>query len=179
MPRLIGKRIMLREWQAQDYHALCDWMNDAETVQWLGSSFWGAQSQQEIENFLHSHMESSYNTYHFVIADLKQENYLGHIDLLGVNWRMRQAEIAIVIGKKQNRNCGYGTEALQLIKEFAFHTLGLERIGLEVLDDNRPAVRAYQKAGFAIEGTKRHSFFCNGRFCNQIIMSCLREEWQG
>lgn len=176
MPRITGNGVILREWQTQDDEMVREWMNDAETVRWLGSAFWGAKTEQDAENFCRARMESSYNAYYFVIAHKDSERYLGHIDLLGINWRMRQAQLAIVIGQKQNRGRGYGTQALQAVKQFAFQTLGLERLELEVMQENQAAIRAYQKAGFAVEGIKRHAYFCEGSFHNQVLMSCLAGE---
>lgn len=48
---------------------------------------------------------------------------------------------------------GYGTESLRLFLPYAFLTLGLERIVLDVAAANVRAVRCYRKVGFRRVGT--------------------------
>ena len=84
----------------------------------------------------------------------------------------------MVIGSREERGQGLGAEALILLEGFAFRTLGLERLELEVHMDNQPALHCYRKAGFTLEGVKRHAFFTDGRFCNIGMMSVLREEYE-
>ena len=57
--------------------------------------------------------------------------------------------------------------------------LGLERLELEVRMDNAAARRCYERAGFQLEGVKRHAFFSDGAFCDVGIMSILRQEYRG
>jgi putative acetyltransferase len=47
----------------------------------------------------------------------------------------------------------------------------LHRIGLEVVEDNIPAVRLYNKCGFRIEGTLIDAYYgADGRFHNMLVM---------
>ena len=94
-----------------------------------------------------------------------------------MDWRLRQGEIGMVIGKGELRGQGYGQEALSLMQRFAFSNLGLERLELEVHMDNQAAVQCYQKAGFVLEGVKRHAYWADGRFGDVGIMSILRKEY--
>ena len=55
----------------------------------------------------------------------------------------------------------------------------LERLELEVRMDNAAARRCYERAGFQLEGVKRHAFFSDGAFCDVGIMSILRQEYRG
>lgn len=44
--------------------------------------------------------------------------------------------------------------------------------------ENHAARKCYQKAGFVMEGVKRHAFFTDGRFCDVGILSILRDEYE-
>lgn len=48
----------------------------------------------------------------------------------------------------QHRGQGYGTEALKVLTEHAFHALGMKCVGLAVYDFNTRAIKCYEKAGF-------------------------------
>jgi len=43
---------------------------------------------------------------------------------------------------------------------------------------NKRAQRAYEKAGFTHEGTKRESYFRGDRYYDTLIMGILRSEWR-
>ncbi len=178
MPRLLGPHIMLREYQAEDIGEIRKWVNDAATTRYLSTRFWPPQTMVDSQEFLSHMLQSSHNAYNFVIAEKETARYLGQLDMFRVDWRLRQGEIGMVIADAQDRGRGVGTEALGLMEQFAFRTLGLERLELEVHMHNQAALRCYEKAGFKLEGVKRHAFFSDGAFCDLGMMSVLREEFE-
>jgi RimJ/RimL family protein N-acetyltransferase len=54
--------------------------------------------------------------------------------------------------------------------------MNLQRIELNVFETNPRALRAYEKAGFTLEGTLRRSEFVQGRHVNSHGMGLLAEE---
>ena len=177
MPRMYGEHIMLREYKADDIGELRKWVNNADTTRYLSTNFWPAQTMTDSEGFLQNMMQSSKFAYNFVIADLQDERYIGQLDIFRLNWQLRQGELGMVIAQPEDRGRGYGTEALRLLQDFAFLTLGLERLELEVHMGNQGALRCYQKAGFTLEGVRRHAFYHNGAFCDVGMMSVLRADY--
>lgn len=177
MPRLVGSRVMLREYQSEDFASIRAWVNDAQVTRYLSTRFWAPQTTVDTQEFLSRMMQSSHNAFNYVIADAKDGRYIGQLDMFRVDWRLRQGEIGMVIAGQEDRGRGLGTEALELLAEFAFTALGLERIELEVHMDNAAALRCYQKAGFTLEGVKRHAYYNDGHFTDLGMMSILREDW--
>lgn len=178
MPRVLGERIMLREYKAEDIADIRKWVNDEETTRYLSTRFWPAQTMVDSEEFLSRMLQSSHNAYNFVIADRVDERYIGQLDMFRVDWRLRCGELGMLIADPNERGHGIGQKALELMQRFAFRTLGMERLELEVHMDNIAARRCYEKAGFVMEGIKRHAFFTNGRFCDLGMLSVLREEYE-
>lgn len=178
MPRLIGKQVMLREYQAEDITPMRGWVNDPEAIRYLSTRFWAPQTMVDTQEFLSRMLQSSHNAYNFVIAAAEDGRYIGQLDMFRVDWKLRQGEIGMVIGSEADRGKGYGTEALGLLSSFAFQTLGLERIELEVHMENAAAIRCYEKAGFVLEGVKRHAYYNDGRFTDLGLMSLIRPDWQ-
>jgi RimJ/RimL family protein N-acetyltransferase len=72
---------------------------------------------------------------------------------------------------------GLGTEATRLLLGYAFEHLPLHRIELEVYAFNPRARRAYEKAGFVVEGRRRDALLYDGERVDAIVMSVLRPEW--
>lgn len=168
---------MLREYKAEDISGICQWVNDEATTYQLSTRFWSPQSMGDSEAYLNRVMQANHGSYHFVIADLADERYIGQIDMFRVDWLLRCGELGMVVGKAEERGKGVGAEALRLMERFAFQILGLERLELDFLMSNVAARRCYEKAGFVLEGVKRHAFFANGEFCDVGLMSILKEEW--
>jgi RimJ/RimL family protein N-acetyltransferase len=82
----------------------------------------------------------------------------------------------ILIGPA-GQNRGLGTEATRLIVGYGFETLGLHRISLEVYSFNPRARRAYEKAGFRVEGVLRESLRYGDEWIDATVMSILAREW--
>ena len=106
------------------------------------------------------------------------DELIGNCGIHNIDWRNRSGEVGIVIGEKEYQNKGYGTEAMELILEYAFNTVNLNRIELIVYDFNVRAIKLYKKLGFIEEGRKRQFLWIRGRFCDAIIMSILAKEWK-
>jgi RimJ/RimL family protein N-acetyltransferase len=94
-----------------------------------------------------------------------------------VNQEDGNASFGISIGEKSEWSKGYGTDALRTICDFGFGQLRLERVELDVYDDNHRAKRSYGKAGFVGEGVLRHAHYSGGRHHDVVRMSLLRDEW--
>lgn len=72
---------------------------------------------------------------------------------------------------------GIGTRSLALGLDWAFRTVGLHRVGLEVFDHNPRARHVYEKLGFVHEGTVREALWQDGRWIDAHAMGLLRREW--
>ncbi|PZD95829.1 N-acetyltransferase [Paenibacillus sambharensis] len=177
MPRLIGARVMLREYRADDFAAMRRWVNDPEIVNQLSDIFLYPHTESSTESFIQGQIEGGPDHKGFVIADISTEAYIGQIDLFRIDWKNRKAELGIVIGAKELQGKGYGSEALQLLQDFVFNRLNLNRLQLEVYDYNEQAYACYRKVGFKEDGRLRQAYFTEGRYCDIIVMSLLREEY--
>ncbi len=70
---------------------------------------------------------------------------------------------------------GAGNALMQAVVELADKWLNLLRLELEVYTDNEPAIRLYQKHGFAIEGTLLRFAFRDGEYVDAFTMARLRD----
>ena len=102
---------------------------------------------------------------------------IGNCSFMNINWTIRSAEVGLFIGEKSCWNKGYGTEVMRLLLALGFDNLNLNRIYLRVDEANKGGIRAYEKAGFIHEGRFRQGTFQNGKYCDVLLMSVLRSEW--
>lgn len=74
------------------------------------------------------------------------------------------------------RGRGIGTAAIVQLVEFGFVRHNLRRIHLQAIESNVAAVRAYEKAGFVIEGRQRQHAWVRGKYEDIVRMGILRSE---
>ncbi|MCY9786209.1 GNAT family N-acetyltransferase [Nocardiopsis sp. EMB25] len=72
---------------------------------------------------------------------------------------------------------GYGTEATDLVLEYAFTVAGLHRVALQVFDFNTGAQRSYARSGFVREGVWRDHLYWDGEWHDAVLMSILAHEY--
>jgi RimJ/RimL family protein N-acetyltransferase len=97
---------------------------------------------------------------------------VGYVTLWGIDTFNRRAHLGIGFGPAA-RGKGYGSDACRTLLQYAFSHLGLHRVQVEVLSDNLAAVRAYEAAGFVVEGVMRESAWVEGAFVDETYMSAL------
>ncbi|MGP0586651.1 GNAT family N-acetyltransferase [Paenibacillus timonensis] len=178
MPRLMGDRIILREYRKEDLQYMRVWCNDPEIVDNLSDVFLFPHTVNGTEQYLNSILEGNTQQKGFVIAHKDTEEYIGQIDLFKIDWKNRSTELGIVIGIKKYLGKGYGTEAIKVLQNFVFNRLNLNRLHLELHDFNQRAYRCYVKCGFKEEGRLREKNFVNGRYSDTIYMSILKKEYE-
>lgn len=73
---------------------------------------------------------------------------------------------------------GLGTEATRLITDYAFGTVGLHRIELQVYAFNPRARHVYEQVGFVHEGTMREALRWDGEWIDCHLMGMLVSDWE-
>lgn len=151
------------------------WNNDFETTRTLGSSR-PVILEEEINAF--EQVSKSREYIFFTIYEKHTMQPIGNTYLSNIDYKHRSSEFNIVIGEKNCRGKGYGTEAAQLILNYAFKIEGLHNVFLKVYEFNEAAIRAYEKAGFTKCGRRRQSHYFNGRLWDVIFMDALASEYK-
>ena len=176
-PIIRGELVYLRAPERSDIGDFVRWFNDAEVLDNLAMSAPMSEAAETV--WFDRMLERQGSTdFHFVICLLDGDRAIGTAGLHGIDHVNGSAEFGIAIGEKAEWDKGYGTDALRAICDFGFGELRLERIGLYVYADNARGRRAYEKAGFSLEGTMRRAHFAHGRHEDVHVMSLLRDEWQ-
>ncbi len=185
MPHLFSERLRLRAAERSDIPLFLKWINDPQVTENLVHTmpFSCAEEEAWYERMIKLPVEE-----HVLVMEIKQTDVedpgkvtwtaIGNIQLMDFDWRIRKAEVGIMIGEKEQWDKGYGTEALQVILEHGFNTMNLNRIWLQVYDKNIRGFTAYKKAGFIEEGRMRQAHYQHGQYYDIIIMSVIREEWK-
>jgi RimJ/RimL family protein N-acetyltransferase len=117
--------------------------------------------------------EASDDTVNFVVD--VDGTAVGSASLFHFDSFARHAEAGISLGPGA-RGRGIGTQAIVQLVDFGFVRRNLRRIHLQAIASNTGALRAYQKAGFVIEGRQREHAWVRGAYEDIVLMGILRGE---
>ncbi len=172
---LDGEHLYLRPLDIADLELCMRWINDPEILQYLGRRH-PMGREQETEWLTDQYKNEDHFNLAIVLKD--GDRHIGNCGFNEIDYVNRNAIFGILIGEKDAWNKGYGPEAAGLILDYGFGELGLHRIALEVYSSNPRARKAYEKAGFTLEGTQREAYYRNGQFFDTHIMGILKSEWE-
>jgi RimJ/RimL family protein N-acetyltransferase len=86
------------------------------------------------------------------------------VGLFKANYIYRNAEIGIFIGETEYWGNGFGTEAINMILDYAFNTLNFRKIIAEVNETNIQSLEMFKKVGFVEEGHLKEMEFIDGEW---------------
>ena len=103
-------------------------------------------------------------------------------DLIGaigltIHQRFRRAELGFWIGREY-WNHGYCTEAAQMVIDYGFRRLSLNRIHSHHFGRNPASGRVLVKIGMSREGLLRQHVLKEGRFEDSVAYGILRSDWE-
>jgi RimJ/RimL family protein N-acetyltransferase len=176
---LTGKLIRLRAIEMDDLDRYLAWINDGEVVRYLATAAPHPVSRAQEEEWIRTavtHTRPPEITY--AIETIDGDRHIGSVSLHRVGGPARHSELGIMVGDKTYWNRGYGTDAILTMLRYAFEDLNLNRVWLQVHDDNARAIACYRKCGFMEEGRLRQDRFRNGEYADTIVMGVLREEFR-
>ncbi|WP_082235527.1 GNAT family N-acetyltransferase [Halobacillus massiliensis] len=114
---------------------------------------------------------------HFLFSISESDNFIGYVELSGILWNQRNGWVAIAIGNPDNQAKGHGSEAMELLINYAFHELNLHRLQLTVFEYNQHAISLYKKLGFTYEGAQREFVIRDGEAYDMLMYGLLQREW--
>jgi RimJ/RimL family protein N-acetyltransferase len=173
-PFAVGKRVYFRPLEREDAALVQPWVNDPDVTRTLRTH--GPLNRRAEEAFIDRVTQSPADVV-AVIVRRDVETAVGLTGLHQFDFKARHAVFGITIGDKQAWGLGFGTEATFLMVRHAFETLNLNRVMLQVYEQNDRGLRTYEKVGFRKEGVLRQDYYREGRYRDTIIMGILRPEW--
>jgi RimJ/RimL family protein N-acetyltransferase len=168
-----GEHLALTPLSVGDLPVMFRWINDRSEVLW-NAPYRPVTEAQHAEWF--ETIQRRKNAVTFGIRLLDTQSLIGSCQLHSINDIHRSGELQIRLGESEDRGHGYGTEAVQLLLDFAFKDLNLRRVYVHVLATNGRALRLYEKVGFLHEGTLREAAHIDGRYVDIVLLGILRDE---
>ncbi|MGD1041776.1 MAG: GNAT family protein [Sedimentisphaerales bacterium] len=171
---ITGDHIVLRPLNKADIENRVRWFNDPDVRKTLIIS-----DRFELDKTIRWFDKTQHDNSRVEFAiETTEKIPVGVIGLAGIDSTHRTAEIYIVIGQKEFWGKGVMLEAECLLIDWAFKSLGLEKIWAQTRPDNIASLITMKKIGFQIEGTLRNEKIVNGQRTTVLHLGLLREDFK-
>ncbi|MBN1934107.1 MAG: GNAT family N-acetyltransferase [Anaerolineae bacterium] len=174
-PFLVGERVYLRSPERGDLAYIRRWANDPEIRRVTGEVL--PMTSVEADAFW-ERINSDRDRAWFTVVLRESDRIIGEAGLLRMFHPWRTTDLSIVLGEKDTWGQGYGTEAIDLLLDYAFGYLGFHRVSIGVVGFNERALLFYEKVGFRREGIQRDGYFYDHAFHDFVMMSILENEFR-
>jgi RimJ/RimL family protein N-acetyltransferase len=179
-PTLVGEKVLLRPFLVeQDLPVLRLVMQDPEVGRLTDSPAvepWDDEAEDRFRTWYGTRHEQR-DRLDLAVIEQTTGACVGEVVLNQWDAGNRSCNFRILLAAA-GQDRGLGTEATRLIVGYGFEELGLHRISLGVFSFNPRARRAYEKAGFVMEGVRRDAYLSDGVWVDDIVMSILAPEWE-
>lgn len=167
MQTLTGNQCFLRPLEPSDIDFLYELENDESL--WEISNTHVPFSRYILQNYLANSHKDIYEIKQLrLVISLIDGQVGGCIDLFEFDPKNKKVGIGIVILEK-NRNQKIGTEALNLVSNYAFNYLGVHQIYAHIIEDNFQSIRLFEKSGFVCNGTLKDWIFHKNKPKNVLV----------
>jgi [ribosomal protein S5]-alanine N-acetyltransferase len=172
IPTIQGSKFLLRELNPEkDKESLIRNINDPEIMNRMGIDY--PYTQENWEWFLNKHKEmlEGKNAELSFVIDINDE-VVGCVSLsLGkINSSKHVGKFGYWLAKK-HWGKGIMSEAVKLVCDYAFKELGLKKLKIDFLEDNKASARVAEKNGFEFEAKHIKEAFKENKYQNIIITS--------
>ena len=169
--KLEGEHVYLSPMNPEDIEINVKWLNDPEILKYLNlrNSLISIVGEKEF-------LEKNANA-EFCLSIVRSDNdeLLGNISLKNIDYKNGFAELGIFIGETNNLSKGYGSEAINLLTNYAFKELRLHTVYLTYFEENIRAQKAYTKCGFVECGRRHEALFYNGEYHDLVYMELINK----
>ena len=176
--------IRLTQVSREDVTRVAQWLDDEE----VNGSWYGASEQGEPLHIGYSPrgiLQASSSEWDELFGDESRKifsvhkadgEHVGEAQMV-IEAPLWEAQLFILIGRKDLWYRGYGTAALVQLLDLAFYTYELHRAWVDLPEYNLPAIHMCERIGFVLEGHLRGTHPKDGQWYDSLAMGLLSSEY--
>lgn len=171
--------VVLRSLQQSDVDNLLEIsINEPETWKY---SLIGADGKKKLIKYIDLAIKGRENQkeFPFIVFDKKTQKYAGSTRFYDMNLEFKTLQLGYTWYGSAFRGTGLNKHCKFLLLQFAFETLGIERVEFRADNNNERSIAAMKSIGCKVEGVLRnHMPTINPEIRrDSIVLSILRNEW--
>lgn len=139
-----------------------------------------ANGLENLINYIRIALQAKANKteFPFIVFDKKTGSYAGSTRFYDINLAYKTLQLGYTWYGKAFQGTGLNRHCKYLLLEFAFETLGMERVEFRADASNARSIAAMKSIGCQVEGIFRsHMPKVEGGRRDSIVLSILRNEW--
>ncbi len=168
---LTNGNVCIRDFSEEDIKNKVEWINNSENNEFL---------HYDIPLCYEKTLDWYRNKDNAVRFDgvIEYENKpVGLIGLVSIDQKNKKAEFYISMGETAFKGKGIAKKSTKLLLMYAFRDLDLNKVYLNVDDDNLIACKLYEKVGFKCEGVFINDMFHRGKYINRKRYAILQDDF--
>ncbi len=171
--------VLLRPLQESDVDNLLEIsINEPETWEY---SLVRANGRENLVNYIQLALKAKENNaeFPFIVFDKKSGKYAGSTRFYDIQLPFKTLQLGYTWYGKDFRGTGLNKHCKFLLLQFAFETLGMERVEFRADNNNQRSIAAMKSIGCTVEGVLRNHMptFSSEARRDSIILSILYHEW--
>jgi len=180
-PKLLGTSVELEplaERHVDDNYLR--WLADPEVIRYLNVRFSQPQTRQDVLNYVKSFYGKT-ERYAWAIRLRETKTMVGTATIPRIDRIQLTAGIGLMIGDRNAWGTGAGTQALELLIDFAFESLRLRRLAEHNVALNHRSNFMLRLSGFRHEGTLRSAYrlsLDSDEWVDGLEFGLLADDWR-
>ena len=176
--------VKLTQVSKEDVQRIEEWLQDEEVnASWYGCNEQGeplhiGYSPKRMLDATPKEWEEVFSSEerHIFSVSTTDGQHLGEAQMV-IEAPLWEAQLFILVGRKDLWYRGYGTAGLAQLLDLAFYTYGLHRAWVDVPEYNLPAIHMCERIGFVLEGHLRGTHPKEGQWYDSMCMGLLADEY--
>lgn len=173
---ITGDVVGLRAIEHDDLASFLEWRNKPN----LRKNFreYKELSFSNQENWFNNIVLNSPNHIMFSIVNLENDELIGACGLNYIDWVNRNADLSIYIGIGDVYiDEKFAPDTTKLLLDYGFNELNLHRIYVEIYDIDVKKQKLLEDLNFTFDGLLRETHWTEGKWCNSLFYSILKNEY--
>ena len=172
-----SERLWIRRFKDSDLAPFMAYRNDPKVARYQS---WDSCDEREARAFIRE-MESAQpgvpgEWFQFAIESKQTGDLIGDCGLRVDEDEPYRAEIGFTLAREYQGK-GFASEAVSLLLDYAFDTLGLHRVVAIADCRNAPSVALLERLGLRREGHFEENSWFKGGWADEYLYAVLKDEW--
>ena len=175
---LESQRVLLRPLEENDFVHLRHFA-EQEPELWTYSLVSGA-GEDRLKSYISKALEDRQlgNSYPYIVWDKKKKRFAGSTRFYDIQRTHNTVQLGFTWYGKSFQGTGLNKHCKYLLLEFAFDTMGLDRVEFRADFENKKSIFAMKSIGCVEEGVLRSNCAADeGGRRDSIVLSILKNEW--
>ena len=176
--------VSLQPVSRDDIQRMKEWLDDPEVNSlWYGLGddgrpvHWGYSPHSILES-PSDDLNQAFNSEDRKIFSVysSEGEHIGEGQLI-IEWPLVEAQLLLIVGRKDLWHHHYGTMAVVKLLDEAFSNQGLHRVWVDIPEYNEHALQMFRQVGFVLEGHLRKTHRKDGEWYDSYAMGLLKDEY--